>query len=291
MNLRQLVAVLPIIVSTLACAAGLHGIPTVQISQYAFQPNPIQAQVKSDITITAQVLRVTDMYQHPELFSFRQEVLPRIRGPRGFVDLKDDSYLSRNYPKDAMGLQWEYWFAADDLSSQVVICWIRIKNATDHILRMRDARIYMVVEGQEPIPAVAGFNTLLRYADEYERIDIEQAESKGGLFKSIPPAGWTHQALLRNSTGFKLVNDVSREILPGFSFEGMLAFPPLQGSSGPVQVSFFDITTKTDAAGNPVEKTRFDFVLQPQQTSMWFDRTDSHWKIGTPPAASTTKQQ
>jgi hypothetical protein len=151
---------------------------------------------------------------------------------------------------------------------------------------MRDARIYLVVGTQDPIPAIGSFSALLRYADDYERVDIEQAERKGGIFKSVPPTGWVRQALGRNATAFKLVNDVGREILPGYSFEGMLAFPPLPANSGPVQVSFFDITTKTDAAGNPVEKTRFDFVLQPQQVSMWFDRSDAHWKVGTPPPAT-----
>lgn len=34
------------------------------------------------------------------------------------------------------------------------------------------------------------------------------------------------------------------------------------------KISFFDVTTKTDKAGNPIEKMQFDFNLQSQRVQI-----------------------
>ena len=61
----------------------------------------------------------------------------------------------------------------------------------------------------------------------------------------------------------KVINDVGMEILPKFSSSGILTFPipPEKALKG--KVSFFDMTTKVDKAGNPTEKEQFDFSIKP----------------------------
>lgn len=256
-----------------ACATARGGIPTVRFAQYAMQPGPALTHAHADIEITVRVLRITDIYDYPELFAFRQQE----------IGYPDDRYLKQNYPPDATGRQWEYWFASPDGSEQLLICWVTIKNGTDHILRMRDARIYLVAEGREPLAALGSFETLFERADRFWQMNVRQAEERGGLFRLIPPEGFARAALRGKRDAFRLVNDVGREILPGFTFDGMLAFPVVPTSHGPVTISFFDITTRTDAAGNPVEKTRFDFALAPQTVQMWYDAAEARWKLGAPP--------
>ncbi len=82
---------------------------------------------------------------------------------------------------------------------------------------------------------------------------------------------------------FKLINDVSAEILPGFSYEGILVFPVITTLSSSARITFFDVTTKVDAVGNPLEKTQFDFSLKRQFVQMWYDTNTKAWKVGPPP--------
>ncbi len=267
-------SVLTVVVAGLvACAPVTRQIPTLRVTQYALQPESVQTQTKSNVAITAGVLRITDIYDHPDLFAFRQE-------EAGFPD---NAYLKRNYPRDPGGRQWEYWFASPDASEQLLICWVSIKNGTDHILRMRDARIYLVADGRDPIPAIGAFDGLLSQADRYWSMTVRQAQESRGLIRLTPPEGFARAVLSGRREAFKLINDVSREILPGFTLEGMLAFPMIPTTFGSVTLSFFDITTKTDAAGNAVEKARFDFALRPQTLPMWYDATATRWRVGTPP--------
>jgi len=261
------------LVTLVACAPVTRQTPTLRVTQYALQPESVQTQTKSNVAITARVLRITDIYDHPDLFAFRQEE----------VGFSDNAYLKRNYPSDPGGRQWEYWFASPDASEQLLICWVSVKNGTDHILRMRDARIYLVAEGRDPMPAMGGVDGLLSQADRYWSMTVRQAQESRALIRLAPPEGFARAVLSGRREAFKLINDVNREILPGFTLEGMLAFPAVPTTYGSVTLSFFDITTKTDPAGNAVEKTRFDFALRPQSLPMWYDAAAARWRVGTPP--------
>ena len=156
----------------------------------------------------------------------------------------------------------------------------RIKNGTNHILRMRDARVYLVVNGTEPVAAYAQFADVLEQADRFWQQEVERS-----LIFTLPPD--LPSAVLRSRRdAIKLVNDVGREILPGFEFEGLVVFPSLPSISESVALSLFDITTQTDAAGNPTQKERFDFPIVLQDGSMWYDRSVKRWKAGAPPASA-----
>lgn len=97
------------------------------------------------------------------------------------------------------------------------------------------------------------------------------------------PTGFFRTIVLYNRKSYKLINDLNAEILPGFSYEGILVFPVIPSFSPQAKISFFDVTTKTDQAGNPIEKVQFDFNLQSQRIQMWYDRHERVWKVGPPP--------
>ena len=103
------------------------------------------------------------------------------------------------------------------------------------------------------------------------------------LTTQIPP-GFLRALLLSHKNAFRLINDLRTEILPGFTYTGMLAFPATPNTYAAATISFFDITTKVDSIGTPTEKTQFDFSLRPQQAQMWFDRQERMWKTGATPA-------
>jgi len=50
-----------------------------------------------------------------------------------------------------------------------------------------------------------------------------------------------------------------------------------------LKIVFYDITTKTDAAGNPIEKAKFEFPLKYDKIDMFFDPVIKRWKEGLPP--------
>ncbi len=120
----------------------------------------------------------------------------------------------------------------------------KITNNTDHILRMRDARIVFEFEGN-PYTAL-------------QREELASIMAKKDGSPTLESAFYTDpQTKLR----FKLINDLSSEILPGYSSSGYIAFGISPESAVVGTLTFFDITTKVDSAGNPVEKTKFQFKI------------------------------
>jgi hypothetical protein len=185
-----------------------------------------------------------------------------------------------------MGRHWEFPFASPDGSQQLLFCFCKIKNNTKHILRMKDARIYLIVEGVNPLPAISSFDELLRQADYFEAITNDQRAREVALLilqKSPLPHGFFQAIVLYNQRNYKLINAIDAEILPGFAYEGILVFPVIPSFSPEAKITFFDVTTKTDAAGNPIEKTQFDFNLKRHHAQMWYDRSENAWKVGSPP--------
>ena len=267
-----------------ATTASTDRIPTLTFTQYGLEPGPSQSQSKSDIDISVKTLRLSDIYGYPNLFSFSLDEFPQ---------WKDNYYLKNNYPPGPLGKRWSYPFASPDASEQLLLNWVRIKNGTKHILRMKDARIYMVVDGQEPFAALSTLDELIQEGARFEAMEKREWDSKVSqmLIKIGDysyPDGFAGSLITTRRNYYKLINDVSKEILPGFTYEGMLVFPVSPALQGSAKVSFFDVTTKTDPAGNPIEKTQFDFSLQAQRVQMWYDKAESKWKGGTPPPLQVT---
>ena len=272
-----------VLLESCAPSARTARIPTLSFNQYGLEPGPTQTQTKSDIEITGKSIRISDIYDYADLFSFNLEDFPRY---------KKSSYLKNNFPKGPLNKRWAYPFASWDASEQLLLCWIKIKNSTKHILRMKDARIYMIIEGQEPIAALSTFDELVREAERFEAMERQREwqrwESqliKLGEFDY--PTGISRAFLQSKRSYYKLINDIRKELLPSFTYEGMLVFRVDPSAYGAAKISFFDVTTKTDAAGNPVEKTQFDFSLQPERVQMWYDKAENRWKTGAPPAQAS----
>ena len=133
-------------------------------------------------------------------------------------------------------------------------------------------------------------------ADRFERQANQKlaAQWKKTLVKvgDMPqlPQGFYRSIINGHRGAYKLINDVSKEILPGFTYEGLLVFPTAPAVHGEAKLAFYDITTKTDAAGNAIEKTRFEFPLESQRITMWFDRAGNRWQAGVPPASTAKKK-
>lgn len=248
-------------------------VPTLSFTQYGMDPGPSQTEIESDIEITVTTVRISDIYDYPNIFSFNLEEFPQYR---------DNFFLNRNYPIGPLGKQWFYPFASPDASQQLLIAMVKIENGTNHILRMEDARVYLIIEGLEPVPALSSYEDLQHHAGRFESMEKQQWESK--LLKvGEYPVGFTRAFLQSKRNHYKLINDVSKEMLPGFNYKGMLVFPVIPSAYGPARISFFDITTKTDAVGNPVEKVQFNFTLEQQAVSLWYDKAENRWKRGFPP--------
>jgi len=258
-------------------------VPTFTYTQYNLDPGPTQTQAKSNIEITLQVIRNPDIYKYPGLFAFDPDQIARYWTDHDQT-ARDLKWL---YAKGPDGLYWENPFSSPGGRVSLLLCWAKIVNNTDHILRMKDARVYLIPEGKEPLSAYSSIENLFTAADVFETArNQSMAQSKGLISIRIGPKelpkGFFRTLVLSHKDGYKLLNDLSKEVLPAFSSEGFLIFPSVPDIQGAAKISFFDITTKTDAAGTPVEKARFDFSLKPQEGAMWYDKDEKMWKEGMP---------
>ncbi len=274
-----------VLLGSCATTATTARIPTLSFTQYGLEPGPSQNQTKTDIDIAVKTVRISDIYDYPDLFAFNIADYPQWKG---------NLYLEKNFPQGPLGKRWSYPFASPDASEQLLVNWVKIKNGTKHILRMKDARIYLVIEGQEPINALSTQDELVREGVRFEAMERQQWDTQvSKIILKIGdysfPIGFTREFISGKRSFYKLINDINKEILPGFTYEGMLVFPVVPSLYGTAKISFFDVTTKTDAAGNAVEKTQFDFSLQPQRVQMWYDKTESKWKTGVPPVTQVTQ--
>ena len=282
-----------------SCASTPKKIPTERVSEYAVEPVAQARQTKSNVTIQAEVLRPSESYSHPELFAFAIKQFPESH--------YNFSTMS-TFPEDAQGKRWCYTFGFGD--SYLTALKVKFTNNTPHILRMKDARIYLVVEGESPITAVTELgnanlipvttskgkekylpksyvnedNSLIHWLTHFEN-EWDKSRKKGMLSFTYP-IGFAALVVKQNSKQYKLINDLAVEILPNFSHEGILLFPAIV-SWPQAKLMFYDITTKTDPAGNPIEKTTFEFPLALKEVDMWFDRAEKRWKKGLPPAVGT----
>lgn len=256
------------------CSSSSSSIPTLSFSQYGFENGAAQSKEKSDIVINLKTIRIGDIYEYPDLFSFTKADFPKYEG----------NYIYKTqYPKGPLGKKWEFPFSTPKGKEQSLLCWVKVRNNTDHILRMGDARIYLIKEGQNPINAINNFDKLLDIAKYFETKTNIYLEQNSPSFMTVSlPNGFFQSIVKLHKESYKLINNLNTEILPGYSYEGLLVFPETPTEKENAKISFFDVTTKTDKAGNPVEKTTFNFKLVSENINMWFDRSQNKWKNGTP---------
>lgn len=262
----------------ISCSCVSTGIPTLSFSEYILDPGPDQIQTNAGIEINLKAIQLSEIYNYPNFFSFKLD---------GFPELYSRSAILRSeYRPGLDGNSWEFPFATPDGKLQLLFCFCKVKNNTKHILRMGDARIYFIVEGIDPLPAIPSFDELLKQADyfEYETNKQRSKETALVILQKPPlPNGFFRSIVLYNRRAYNLINDLKSEILPGFSYEGILVFPAAPSLTAPAKISFFDVTISTDKAGNPTEKTQIDFKMKSQFISMYYDTNQKKWVVGNPP--------
>ncbi len=262
MKRRVFVAVMMFVsVLTLGGCGGPKQALTEWFPEYALAESGLNAQTKSSVTITVTPLSQGQMYEHPELFQFDKARVPEVL-------VKDYMYCPQ-YKPDPSGRFWCYTFGAG--SEQLAAFTAEIRNGTDHILRMRDSRIYLEVEGADPVPATTDHESLVKWMTTFEE-KAEAARPKQVLLDRYYryPVGLAGEVVKQNRNAYKLIASTETEILPGKALKGILLFPVTVSFEG-ATLTFYDIHTKTDAAGNPVEKQTFSFPLKLERTQMQWD--------------------
>lgn len=263
-----------------SCATmGKKKTPTLSFTQYVLKDGPVAVHKEAGIEISLNAVQISNVYDYPKLFSFKIDNLPRT--------FARDPVVNTEYKSGKMDRSWEFPFASPDGSIQLLFCNCKVSNNTQHILRMKDARIYQIAEGLDPLPAVPSFSQLLDLADYFQDITNAQRSRETTFYilqKAPLPQGFFRTLVEYNRKSYRLINDLSVEILPGFSYEGILVFPVVPSYNPQAKIAFFDVTVKTDKAGNPIEKTQIDFFLESHNVFMWYDVTEKLWKEGFPPS-------
>ena len=249
-------------------ACGQKKIPTTAFKEYTI-PNDLQKQTKQNVTIQTKVIKLSEFKNYPELFKFEKAKIAKF--------FKNGSLY---FPETSKGERWCYTFGFGE-NDLLTAMEVKIKNNTPHILRMKDSRIYLIIteDGEKkPIKAVTklGDTTPVplypndKHSDIYlPKSAIDEDDSlihwitsfeanwernrEKGLIDFPYPVGFASQVIDQNKKNYKLINGIDVEILPDFSYSGILLFPVIVSYENP-KLMFYDITTKTDPAGNPIEK-------------------------------------
>ena len=249
--------------------AGTFNVPPREFEQFSFKDGSKFSLEKEKIKITLNLLRPTDMLEYPQYCSFDPDQLPAFE--------KKKFYKILTYKDDRI---WNYIFSSPDYKKGIIACHVVMENNTDHILRMRDARIYLIPKNTEPIAALSTLSEVQDLCTKLEGL----YEGEKGLTKNEQnfwignyPVGLSEAILELNKEHIKLITDVGAEVLPTFSYSGLLVFPYISDDIEDLTISFFDITVETDAAGNAVRKTRFDFPLMTEKVKMEYNSILKRW--------------
>ncbi|MBN1253160.1 MAG: hypothetical protein JXA16_13565 [Bacteroidales bacterium] len=298
MKKRILFAILICSFSLSAISQKVTDVPIDNYKLYVPIGNEL-TQTKNGLSVEVIPLHPGVLYEYPEYFSWDLDEMPS----------EWKTNLKSFYIKHYDGKYYEYPLRAGE--SFINVYRIKITNNTGHIIKMSDARIYLRVEGEDPIKPVTSFgnatlidvtpegtsamkmrdllpksvvdqdNETLIYAVTQIWYDWEKTRKKGILsFKY--PIGFPSQILFQNKKAFRLINNVDVEILPEDSYTGILLFPRVL-QDNEVNIKMYDFSTKTDAAGNVTEKSNFDFKFTLADGTHYFDRNNLKWVIGDPP--------
>ncbi len=264
----------------------------------------LQEQEKDGITITLEPVNDLDLEKYPEYFQFDFQKW----GPSWSNGARVINFW---YPPNKDGNSFANTFMG------MPTFFVSVKNSTGHILRMSEARIYLIVEGKDPIPAISEFGNaelvsiqLVLYGNKPETANIcksaidgdsslldyitrrevnfiraiEKAKKNAPEYRNYPsyPLNICRNVATINSHAYKLINQVGREILPDFSLNGILCFPFDMEKEQKAKIVFYDITTKTDQAGNPAKKTQFEFDFEYKPRYMRYNEITKLWEKQEP---------
>lgn len=274
-------------------------VASMPYKKYSFNGSD-SVQSKNGLIIEIEPLSPAGVYKHPELYSFDKNTFPK-----EFLK-KYDLNIGGMFA-EYEGKRYLYTFGSGD--NYLTVFKVKITNNTGHVLKMKEARILLRIEGEDPIKPVINMGDAT----------IEQFENPAGSGKFIPlpksaiaqdqslvqwvtgieskyeetrkhgfleleyPIGINSQVIAQNKKNYKLIADVDVEILPEDSYSGILLFPVFV-SYDELSLKMYEFVTKTDAAGNPTERTNFDYKFKIGSGKMWLNRNESKWVDGNPPA-------
>jgi hypothetical protein len=274
-------------------------VASMPYKKYSFNGSEA-SQTKNGLTIEVEPLSPSGVYAHPELYSFDMTTFPK-------EFLKKYDYNISSMFAEFNGKRNCYTFGMGE--NYLTVFKVKITNSTGHVLKMKEARILLRIEGEDPIKpvtkvgdatidqfenpagsgkfiplpksAIAQDQSLVQWVTGIES-DYENGRKKGFLDYDYP-IGINSQVIAQNKKYYKLIADVDLEILPDDSYSGILLFPVLI-SSDELSLKMYEFVTKTDAAGNPTERTNFDYKFKKEPGKMWLNRNEKKWIDGNPPA-------
>jgi len=177
-------------------------------------------------------------------------------------------------------------FVTKDIETQVALfdqllpLEVTVINDTDHILRMRDSRVVFIEPGSDEPVLALDKNQIY---EDYEILPIRKKLEADFIKKyTLSPDSdmdmILEKGLKKIIKKVKFVNAFNREIMPGMKYSGLVVFPinPEEASEG--KVSFIDMISRTDNAGNPTHKVRFDYRVKPiYKYYRYNSSTDKDW--------------
>lgn len=127
---------------------------------------------------------------------------------------------------------------------------LKVTNNTGHIIRMSGSEIGLTVGGQD-----------VNKMSEEQILQFWSASFAKGSLASAPPE-------IYQSISMVPYWNESAKILPGRSSEVFATFSTvLTEGIGGATMAIYDLVTNTDAAGNPSERTNFDFSFKELTTT------------------------
>jgi len=226
MKTRQMVWLFIAVMVVSGLLGGCAGPRITTRTWFEMAPATPSSQTKSDITIRVDYVGKTyDQISKFPVFSVSRKSLSEENKSSWTAITSADK-------------QDNIWFNHQELT----IFYITVINNTGHIIRMRDARIYAVIDA-ENYRAIASKEDIISLYDNQTDLLLEIADKT------------------MNDRKLKLINGFNMEIMPGQQEKGFAFFEidPEMFSEG--TLNFYDITTKTDAAGNATEKTTFSYNI------------------------------
>lgn len=124
---------------------------------------------------------------------------------------------------------------------------LKVTNNTGHIVRMTGSEVGITIGGQD-----------------VQKLSIEQVKQ---LWIVYLAQNYPHQVgipiEITTALGRVPYWNEDLKVLPGKSIEGFITFDyELSENIGNVTLAIYDLVTNTDEAGNPTERTSFDFNLK-----------------------------
>ncbi|MDR3187943.1 MAG: hypothetical protein LBT94_01995 [Prevotellaceae bacterium] len=145
---------------------------------------------------------------------------------------------------------------------------VEVVNNTNNVLSLADSRIALIIpDASEPVFALS--------KPEMKKL-IETSQLPCILFETsqarrefpnldIPLAKKALQEIVFGIVKGKSIVSRTTEVLPGMKVKGYLVFPYDSEKIANGTVSFIDIKSSTDEAGNTTLKTRFDYKVREEQ--------------------------